>query len=162
MGKNERKCRYARCPHQGLVDIRHDQYIKIDRCYYHTKCYSKMQKELANQRCIEYICKQWVLYVSHTVNADQLKSCLRDLIQQGYSADYLVFAFDYIVGHRLNLNYPQGFKYFVAKSEIQKAYSTKTKHTSNESNGSNNQVIEPTFEFKPKPTGFHQILGGKK
>ena len=83
-------------------------------------------------------------------------------MQQGYSADYLVFAFDYIVEHHLNLNYPHGFKYFVAKSEIQKAYSTKHKHISKESSGSKAEVLEPTFQIQPKPTGFQQILGGKK
>lgn len=162
MAQNTRKCRYSKCPHQGLLDISREQFIQIGCNYYHANCYTKMQKESANKQCLKYICERWILYVSKTVNTDHLKSCLRDLLQKGYSADYLIFAFDYVVGHNLNLNYPNGFKYFVAKSEIQKAYSKNQKHISNESIESKNHSLEPTFEFKPSPTGFQNILGGKK
>lgn len=69
-----------------------------------------------------YIRNNWGIHISKTVPYGQLMKCLNDLIARGISSDYLVFTFDYVVKHKLNLNYPAGFQYFLDRKEIKEAY----------------------------------------
>lgn len=163
-------CRYIDCPHGKKIDITKDDYRVVGTTmYYHADCLKKKRKgEWKDEKTkadLQYIKNGWVKHISSTVIYSQLFQCLNELIARGISSDYLVFVFDYIVKHRLNLRHPKGFKYFVDKDEIKTAYkkqqtqkivSTKPSDFS----GTTDSLDAPTFTVKQKPVGFKSILGG--
>ena len=83
--------------------------------------------------------------------------------------DYLVFAFDYVIKHKMKLNYPNGFKYYVEKPEIKAAYRKskfekvdQSKFTVEASNFDAPQKTEPSPLISKRPQGFGSILRHKK
>lgn len=163
-------CRYIDCPHGKEIDITKDDYRVVNKTmYYHTDCLKKKKKgEWKDEKTkadLQYIKNGWVAHISKTVIYSQLFQCLNELLSRGISSDYLVFVFDYVVSHKLNLRHPKGFKYFVDKDEIKAAYkkqqaqkisSTKPSDFSVTTDSSN----APTFTVKQKLVGFKSILGG--
>lgn len=126
----------------------------------------KIEKDEKTKADLQYIKNGWCIHISKTVPYSQLMKCLNDLIARGISSDYLVFTFDYVVIHKLNLNYPAGFQYFVDKKEIKVAYK---KHQIKNSGAKKpndftaiDSVDTPKFTLKQKPIGFKSILGGDK
>jgi len=164
-------CRYAKCSHPDKkIDISKDDYKVNGTMYYHSDCYRLKQKcdwkDEQTKKDLQYIKNQWVLHISRTVVFSQLLHCLNDLLTQGVPSEYLVFVFDYVVKNKMNLRYPQGFKYFADRQDIKDAYQ---KHliAKSRANGKVNFVIKedsdaPKFTVKQKPMGFRSILGGKK
>lgn len=116
---------------------------------------------------LQYIKNGWVTHISKTVIYSQLFQCLNELIARGISSDYLVFVFDYIVSHKLNLRHPKGFKYFVDKDEIKVAYKKQQSQKissikpSNFS-GTTDSSDVPKFALNRKPNGFGSILNHKE
>lgn len=163
-------CRYVDCPHGKEIDITKDDYRIVGKTmYYHTDCLKKKKKgEWKDEKTktdLQYIKNGWVTHISKTVIYSQLFQCLNELIARGISSDYLVFVFDYIVSHKLNLRHPKGFKYFVDKDEIKVAYkkqqSQKISSTKpSDFSGTADSSDAPTFTVKQKPVGFKGILGG--
>lgn len=163
-------CRYVDCPHGKKIDITKDDYRVIgSTMYYHTDCLKKKRKgewkDKKTKDDLQYIKNGWLKHISKTVIYSQLFQCLNELIARGISSDYLVFVFDYIVSHKLNLRHPKGFKYFVDKDEIKVAYkkqqSQKISSTKpNDFSGTADSLDAPTFTVKQKPVGFKSILGG--
>lgn len=165
-------CRYARCKHPDkLIDVTKDNYHADGKRYYHSDCYdSKRKGDLREEQIkkdLQYIKNQWVLHINQTVVYSQLFQCLNDFITRGVPSEYLVFVFDYVVKHKMNLRHPQGFKYYVDRQEIKDAYQKHLIAKSGANNKSNFVVTDdsstaPKFTVNQKPMGFKSILGGKK
>lgn len=163
-------CRYIDCPHGKQIDITKDDYkIVGSTMYYHTDCLKKKRngdwKDENTKKDLQYIKEGWLKHISKTVIYSQLFQCLNELIARGISSNYLVFVFDYVVSHKLNLRHPKGFKYFVDKDEIKIAYkkqqSQKISSTKpSDFTGATDSSDAPTFTVKKKPIGFNSILGG--
>lgn len=165
-------CRYARCNHPNRnIDIATDDYKTNGKMYYHSDCYKLKQKsdwkDEQTKKDLQYIKNQWVLHINQTVVYSQLFHCLNDLISRGVSSEYLAFVLDYVIKNKMNLRYPQGFKYYVDKQEIKDAYQKHLIAKSGANNKSNfvvkdNNSSAPRFSVSQKPIGFKSILGGKK
>lgn len=163
-------CRYADCPYGKQIDITKDDYRVVDKTmYYHADCLKRKRKgEWKDEKTkadLQYIKNGWITHISKTVIYSQLFQCLNELVARGISSDYLVFVFDYIVSHKLNLRHPKGFKYFVDKDEIKVAYkkqqSQKISSTKlSDFSGVIDNSDAPTFTVKQKPVGFKSILRG--
>ena len=79
----------------------------------------------------------------------------------------LCFVMDYVISHKMKLNYPMGLKYYVDRPEIKNAY-IKSKAKKIDKNAfsveqtdqdpPNNQKNTPTVR---KPNGFESILKRK-
>lgn len=165
-------CRYVNCKHENKeIDITKDSYHADGRMYYHSDCYELKKKndwkDEQTKKDLQYIKNQWSLCISKTVVYSQLFQCLNELLSRGISSDYLVFTFDYIVKNKMNLRYPQGFKYFVDRQEIKDAYQKYQIKKSGVNSKANFIVTDdnspfPKFSVNQKPVGFKSILGGKK
>ncbi len=166
-----RTCRFADCPYNHQIDISTDNYKIIGRTkYYHADCLDKQRavefKDEKAKADLQYIKKGWITYISKTVNYGQLFQCLNELLSRDIPSDYLVFVFDYVVKHKMNLRFPGGFKYYVDREEIKVAYKkqqieTKVTKKINEFTTADSSNT-PKFTIKQKPSGFSSILGGKK
>lgn len=163
-------CRYAKCNHSNKkIDIAKDDYKVNGIMYYHSDCYKLKQnddwKDEQTKKDLQYIKNQWVLHINQTVVYSQLFHCLNEIISRGVSSEYLVFVLDYVIKHKINLNYPQGIKYYVDKQEIKNAYK---KHlmTKNGFNDKTKFIVtddnsnSPKFSINQKAKGFKSILGG--
>lgn len=165
-------CRYVDCPHGKEIDITKDDYRIVGKTmYYHPDCLKKKKKgEWKDEKTkadLQYIKNGWVTHISKTVIYSQLFQCLNELIARGISSDYLVFVFDYIVSHKLNLRHPKGFKYFVDKDEIKVAYKKQqSQKTSSikpiDFSGTADSSDAPKFTVNRKPNGFGCILNQKE
>lgn len=169
--KNIRICRYVDCPHGKQIDITIDDYKVVnDKMYYHADCLQMKRKnqykDEKTKADLQYIKNGWVTHIDKTVVYSQLFQCLNDLLSRGIPSDYLVFVFDYVIQHKMNLRFPNGFKFFANKQSIKDAYDKhKSKqqmiHKVHEFITSDN-ANSPTFTIKQKPRGFMSILGGAK
>lgn len=164
-------CRYCNCPFGKQIDIAVDEYKLVGKTmYYHAECYKRKQKEEnkddKTKADLQYIKNGWVEHISNTVIYSQLFQCLNDLLSRGIPSDYLVFTFDYVVKHKMNLKYPLGFKYYVDKEEIKVAYRKHQllKSVTKKPNEfkAKDTLDTPTFKINTKPVGFTSILGGNK
>jgi len=168
--KHIRTCRYNKCKHGGKIDIYKDDYLMIHKGhYYHKDCLEEAKaiarREKKTKNDLKYIRNQWVTHINQTVVFSELNRCLNELLARGISSEYLAFTLDYIIDHRLNLRYPMGFKYFVDKDYIKKAYQAAARKKMWENNELpiDNPTDSPSFKIsKPKPTGFGSILRGEK
>lgn len=167
-------CRYVNCPHGKEIDITKDDYKVVGKTmYYHTDCLKKKRKgEWKDEKTkadLQYIKNQWVLHIDKTVIFSQLLQILNDFIARGVSSDYLVFVFDYVVKHKMKLNYPNGFKYYVGNPEIKAAYKKsklkkvdQSKFSVGESNFNATQTPKPSPLISKQPQGFGSILQQRK
>lgn len=168
---NIKHCRYAMCNHGGSIDVTTDKYVMPKKgYYYHTDCFNNyktaMQKDDKTKKDLQYIRNQWVTCINKTVVYSELNRCLNDLLLRGVSSDFMVFTLDYVIDHHLNLNHPMGFKYYIDKGYIRKAYQSKINKMQAKQNADlpvDNPTDSPSFKInKPKPYGFSSILRGDK
>ena len=167
-----KNCRYKNCKHGGKVDTSIDDFVVPHKgYYYHKDCWNEYkeitQKDKQIKADLQYIRNQWVSSISNTVVYSDLNRCLNELLVRGVSSDYMVFTIDYVIDHHLSLRYPMGFKYFVDKAYIKKAYQEKLakKQAKQDTHlDIDNPTDSPSFKISnPKPSGFGSILrGGKK
>ena len=167
-------CRFVGCPHGKKIDITKDDYVMSGKgMYYHPDCLKKKQsgswKSEQTKADLQYIKNQWALHIDKTVAFSQLLRVLNEFVARGVSSDYLVFAFDYVIKHKMKLNYPNGFKYYVEKPEIKAAYRKskfekvdQSKFTVEASNFDAPQKTEPSPLISKRPQGFGSILRHKK
>lgn len=163
-------CRYKQCRHESKsIDISKDEYVVDNRMYYHTDCYKAkttvVLKDENTKKDLQLIRTLWVDNISNTVVYSQLFHMLNELLKRGIDSDYLVFVMQYCIEHKLNLNYPNGFPYFVDKKEIKDAYAKK-KNAANRCDINSFVAIEkednsPKFSVNRKPSGFQSILRSK-
>ena len=160
-------CRYNYCKHKTKdIDITQDEYVFKGNRYYHKDCYIAKtkgeQKDEKTKNDLQLIKTLWVDNISKTVVYSQLFRILNDLISRGIESDYLVFTLQYCIGHKLNLNYPAGFPYFVDKKEIKEAYAKKKLISSRFNKKTfvavENEDAAPKFSVKEKPSGFQSIF----
>lgn len=167
-----RICRWCRCQHPTLeIDTESEPFEKDGNFYFHQDCYRQMMDEQEKKERIRndilYIRHQWGIAIDESVSYSHLTRCLNELIDQGYSSDYLVFAFDYIVSNGMNLRYPAGLKYFVARHEIKRAYQKELRKRENplsvpvkmQEFKASDVSDAPTFQTKKKKIGFSVIQG---
>lgn len=164
---NIRVCRYKQCKHTTRnIDIENDDYVAKKSMYFHKDCYrAKLNCEWKNdevKKDLQFIKTLWYEHISKTVVYSDLFRVLNNLIERGVDSKYLVFVMEYIVAHKLNLNYPAGFRYFVDKKEIKEAYAKKNLLRS--TNEKRQTPIaptndnEPNFSFTTKKKGFQNIF----
>lgn len=159
-------CRYKYCKHKTRkIDVATDDFVMNGNMYYHRDCYTEKQNEEKRKKKtnadIQLIKNLWVENISNTVNYGQLVGVIGQLLKRGVESEYLVFALKYCIDHKLNLNYPAGFHYFVDKSEIKEAYQQK-KNKANKVDINSFVAIDndnaPKFTVSKKKTGFQNIL----
>lgn len=168
--KNIRICRYRKCNHESRnIDITKDSFINKGDAYYHSDCYESKIEEDAIQRKITngrvLFRDLWVKNINDTVVYSQLFKMLNELLNRGIELEYLIFVLKYCISHKLNLNYPAGFPYFVDKKEIKDAYAKKKLLTA----GYNDEcfhIVEngddsPKCSSKKAPYGFQNIIKGE-
>ena len=166
-----KKCRYPYCKHKSKeIDISVEEYKTKGNMYFHPDCYkAKIEGEWKDEKTkadLQYIKNLWIENISNTVVFSQLYHCLNELLQRGIESEYLVFVMQYCVSTGMNLNHPQGFKYFVDNNYIKSAYQ-KIQLKKNRVKPEVFSVTEtddsPKFSFKTSPAtkGFGSILGGK-
>lgn len=165
--RNIRKCRFVNCKHSSKdIDIESESYVKDGSLYFHEDCYklkkSNEWKDQQTRKDLTEFRNLWWKSISKTVNFSQLMRILNDYIARGVSSDYLLFALKYCINNHLNLNYPNGFKYYVDRQDIKQAYDKHlmlkaSKKVSNiKITDKDNQ--SPTFNVNNKPKGFNSIL----
>lgn len=164
---NIKVCRYKRCKHPDKnIDITKDEYVVKGTMYFHRDCYKSKAsgewKDEDTKKDLQYIKTLWLENISKTVVYSQLFRILNDLLERGIESAYLVFVLQYCIEHKLNLNYPAGFPYFVARQDIKDAY-TRKKLASSGYNKNSFIVVEddsvaPKFSINPKKSGFQNIL----
>ena len=172
MGRtNVRVCRYLRCGHSTLeIDTETEPFEKEGTNYYHKDCFVKMQEEREKRERTRndliYIRDQWASRVSDQVAYSYLMKVLNDLVDDGFSSDYLVFAFDYVTNRQMNLRYPGGFPYFVRRQDVKDAYRKRNQKkpipVKVEKFQASEESDAPTFQLKQKPVGFGILESGLK
>lgn len=161
-------CRYKYCKHKTKqIDITKEDYKVKGSMYYHKDCYkSKLDGEWKDENTkkdLQLIKTLWYENISNTVVYSNLFSVLNNLLDKGIPSDYMVFAMQYIIEHKLNLNYPGGFPYFIDRKEIKEAYQKKKLKGISKATftATSSDDAEPKFSIPKKPSGFSSILGGK-
>lgn len=166
--KDIKQCRFPMCKHATRrINIAEEPFVKEGTMYYHEDCYEikkknewkseQTKKDLAEFRDL------WWKYISKTVNFAQLMTILNDYVAKEVPSDYLLYALKYCIRHHFNLNYPNGFKYFVDKREIKVAYERHLIRQS-EVNKQDTEIEKkdkeepPQFKVQNKPRGFQSIL----
>lgn len=176
MGKTTdfKTCRYANCTHTDKkINITKDDYVLVGKqMYYHADCLEQKRKnekkDEKTKKDLQYIKNQWVLHINKTVVYSQLFQVLNDYLSRGISSDYLVFVLDYVITHKMKLNYPYGLKYYVDDVKIKNAYRKKTSKKVDKSKfiiPVEDQEIETPPEHTPnipKRLGFDSILKQKQ
>lgn len=167
-------CRFVGCTHGKKIDISKDEYVMPKKgMYYHSDCYKTHKdgnwKDEKTRLDLQYIKDQWALRINRNVVFSQLMRILNEFVARGISSDYLVFVFDYVIKHKMKLNYPNGFKYYVDNQEIKTAYKkSKLKKIDNskfvveQSSFDNLQKAKPPPITLRKPQGFGSILRHNK
>ena len=127
MAKTTRVCRYTFCSAESkTIDLETEEYVEEDKKFYHKSCYEQMIKEREAKKIVEADCRLiedlWVKHISNTVNYGYLRKILNEYLERGVSSDYLVFAMQYVVSHKLSLRHPAGLRYIVDKIEIREAW----------------------------------------
>lgn len=164
---NIKTCRYQHCKHATkAIDITCDEYVVKGSMYFHKDCYKAKEKgEWKDEKTkadLQFIKNLWIENISKTVVYSQLFRILNELLERGIESEYLVFTLQYCIEHKLNLNYPAGFPYYVDKKEIREAYTKKKLAQSGFSKDSFVAVEDdnssPKFSISKKPNGFQSIL----
>lgn len=163
-------CRYKYCDHASRdIDITTDEYVAKGKVYYHKDCYkAKLRGDWKDEKTkadLQIIKNLWVDHISDSVNFSQLFVRLNELIEKGVDSDYLVFTMNYIISHKLNLNYPAGFHYFVEKKEIREAYAKKQLRDIGIGQQTfvvaDDDDVTPKFAVNRKSNGFQSILNSR-
>lgn len=165
-------CRYKYCKHgTRKIDITHEEYISKGTWYYHKDCYkAKLNGDWKDQQTkddLQLIKNLWIEHIDKTVVYSLLLRELNGFIERGIDSEYLVFVMQYVIKNNCKLNYPAGFKYYVANETIKKAYgksiekkTTQLTLQSDKSVPNKNTAKEPQVKINNKPIGFRNILGG--
>ena len=163
-------CWYIKCKHNTKeINIETEEYVRRDNHYFHRDCYTaKINGEWKDDKTkadLQTIKNLWVENISNEVVFSDLFRRLNELVSKGIDSEYLVFVMMYIINHRLNLNYPAGFKYFVEKREIKEAYAKRQLKSSGKSDNpfvvKDDGSTAPKFSVKSKSSGFQSILNHK-
>ena len=166
MSNSIRKCRFIACKHKDKrIDIDNEPFVKEGNRYYHQDCFElKKSNEWKTQKTRDDFVRFrdiWYNRISKTVNFQQLMQILNDYVARGVESEYLVFALEYVLDHNMNLNYPNGFKYYVDRNEIKRAYERHKAMRAKEQQKDFKPLIQddsPKFTVKPKRTGFQSII----
>lgn len=157
---NERVCKYPNCKHGGKINLSTDDYERVkSSSYYHKDCYQ--------EKCdLQLFRELWSKNISSTVVYSMLNRILNEYLQKGVSSDYLLFALQYVILHKYNLNYPAGFRYYIDMPEIKDEYkrSRSKKIKQSDFKVESQSIIEEVmpFTFNVKKSGFQDIFGSKK
>lgn len=165
---NVLKCRYSKCIHGGLINKDTDEYIMHgNKMYYHKDCYELkkkgMDKDEQTKRELREFREIWYEKINRTVIWWQLNKVLEEYLERGISSEYLLFALNYVVSHNYKLNYPPGFRYYIDKEEIKKAYKIKKAREKmappNKPNANNDIAQAETVTFKiPKRKSLDDLF----
>lgn len=160
-------CRYKTCKHESKdIDITKDDFVNEGKSFYHSDCYkAKTAEDEAKKKKtadLMYFRNLWIDNISNTVVCSQLFKIVNDLLSRGIELEYLIFVLEYCIEHKLNLNYPAGFYYFVDKEEIKMAYTKKkiikSGYNKNSFMAIENDDTSPKFSVQKKSNGFQNIL----
>ncbi|MBQ5562781.1 MAG: hypothetical protein IIT39_05295 [Clostridia bacterium] len=152
-------CGYAKCKRCRKIDTNKEEYTKLNNLYFHKECFQERSD-------LQLIRNLWAERINENVSYSYLNKVLNSLLDKGFASDYMVFTLEYVISHRMNLNYPNGFIYFLEKPKIQTAYKQKKlkrqiKEAAEIQKPILNTANEPKFSFKPKQRGFTTIFQNK-
>lgn len=141
------KCRYKNCAHGGEINKNTDDYVANGRMYYHRDCYELKKIDDAkakqtNEDLAEFR-ELWRTRISDTVLWGALNKMIGEYLKRGISSDQMLFTLKYVIKHHYRINHPAGFRYYMDRSEIKKAYDTYKKSKAQAS------TIAVTDEEKP-------------
>lgn len=151
------KCRYGRCFHE-TKELNAEDAARVGNTYYHKDCY---QTKLD----IEEIKKVFAERVNKNVNFPELTKVVNNLIfNRDNESGFILFALNYCIDHRWNLQYPAGLYHCVQNMDAQKAYQNMKQRKLQQEQQKNifsiNESSDSTFTYKPKKSsGFEAILG---
>lgn len=104
--------------------------------------------EKRNQRAdTDCIFDLWCKRISNTVNYAALRQVLNEYFERGISGDYMIFALQYVLDHKIPLRYPAGFRYILDKQEIKDAYQKQQAV----------KILKQQKEVKPRVTNAPQF-----
>lgn len=152
-------CGYAKCRHNRQLNIQTDEFVKLNSLYFHKDCFQERSD-------LQLIRNRWAECISENFSYSYLNKVLNSLLDKGYTSEYMVFTLEYVISHHMNLNYPNGFIYFLNNAKIQTAYKQRKlkqqiKEAEKNPKPPLNTSNEPKFTFKPKPRGFSTIFQNK-
>lgn len=148
MGDRPKKlrCAYKYCRHQ-THEIKSGTEVERAGKIYHADCLHEME-------VIEQIIDYFYRNVNQNVVFWQLRKVLNRLIyQEGFEADYILFALRYHVSHRKPLTYPAGLAYVVQNKVIAAEYQRHMEHIQKKSVSLTGPSQEQSFSHavvKPK------------
>ena len=151
--RNTRKCAYAGCKHNGVINIETEAFIRKSNVFFHEDCYK--------EKCdLELFRNIWKRRINNGVSIQDLNKVLNMNIKKGYSSEYLIFVIQYVADHNMNLKYPGGLKYYLDEPKIKEAYKkSKIKKIKPEDfRIESDTTVSPTFTVQQKKTGFGSIL----
>ena len=158
-----RTCRFGDCKHEDReIYLDYEPYVKAGNRFYHEDCYKKLKAKEQTSKDLQEFKQIWHDQISETVNYGYLIKILNQYIRDGISSDYLLFCLKYVLYKGMNLNYPNGFKYYVDNGEIKEAYrknrAKKKLKARQEAYKATVKPQEPSFWVADKPRGFQSVL----
>lgn len=109
-------CRYKYCKHENKEITDNEQSIQSGRSYFHIDCYNEKDN-------IEKILSLFCEKINKNCVFAQLRSVVNNIVYtKQVSAEYLLFALQYYIEHKIPLNYPQGLYYVIQNKETKQAY----------------------------------------
>lgn len=156
MAKNKTvKCRYKYCLHD-TTEMNKEDAVLVGKAYYHEDCL----RESENKKKVVELFHD---HVNTNVVYAQLQAVIHNIIHtKKVDSEFLVFALQYYINHRIPLNYPQGLYYVVQNKDAKAAWEKlKVKEQKQEFVFDMDSAEETSFTYKPiKTKGFGDILGG--
>ena len=168
MSEQIKKCRFVNCKHPSRdIHLDTEDYVVQGHCYYHADCFDlKKSGEWKSQKTKEDLQKfrdLWHEKISKTTDYRRLMSILNQYIANGVESEYLLFALQYVIDNGYNLNYPNGFKYYVDRVEIKDAYQKQLLKRSKKDNSFQlKEDNSPTFSAQVKTVKFTDIFKSNK
>lgn len=151
-------CGYANCRHNRKINTENEEFFKFGNLYFHKECY----KEKSD---LQLFRTRWVEHISNTVSFSYLNKVLNSLLDRGITSEYMLFTLDYVIINKYNLNYPNGFIYYLDKAQIKAAYKKKKLQELNNQKATTKLEVKPPteddspkFTVKPKQRGFGTIF----
>lgn len=110
----------------------------------------------------DVIMRLWTNNINKNVNYKDLKFSIKQLVDKGFSFEYILFVLNFVIKHKYKLKYPGGFKYYVEYEEIKKAYKNKNQKLIKMSDFTavdTEDYLRYSYHAK-RSKGFADIFGG--
>lgn len=152
--KDTYTCRFNHCKHE-TKEINKDEAVKIGAAYYHEDC-------AKNKKNIELTIKLFETYINTNPVYSQLRAVINNILfTKNVDSDFLVFALQYYIDHKIPLRYPQGLYYVIQNADAKQAFDKKASEKFKNVKIDLSATKENEFTHKTiKQKSFADILGG--